>query len=219
MKAKDVPMLEKKILEILPTTQSEVWKVLGMDSRDCSNLIAYMIDKKLIKKTRFKKTFLLEALNGNDHDEKKDVPIVEKIKVDSISVPEMSNGDGDKKTKVDSAPSPEIVSRGDHKKKRDTSLVKQEILGMLPVLQSDMWKKLCIGRGYASTLVDAMLKDGLIKRTKEDKTFLLEKAGETICKKEKGFSVLLRNSKFSPCCGCTIECDPRTCHILTEWLM
>lgn len=200
MKVKDIPILEKKILDMLPITQTEVWKTLGINSRDGSRIIAGMINKELIKRTKVDRTFLLETLNGNNHGDKKDVSTVKKANVESV-------------------PTPEIISRDSHKKKRDASLVKQKIFDILPITQSDMWKKLGIGRRYGSKLVDAMLKDGLINRTKVDNTFLLEKAGEIAHKKEKDFSVLLSNqSKFSPCCGCMIECDPGTCNMLTEWL-
>lgn len=200
MKVKDIPILEKKILDMIPITQAEVWKALGINSRDSSHIITGMVDKGIIKRTKADRTFLLETLNGNNDGEKEDVSTVEKTKVESI-------------------PTPATVSGDSHNKNVKMTNTKQKILDMLPITQPDMWKKLGINRRSGSRLVNAMLEEGLIKRTKVDNIFLLEKAGEVSHKKEKDFSALLSNNRFSPCCGCMIECDPRTCNMLTEWLI
>lgn len=200
MKVKDIPILEKKILNMLPITQTEVWKTLGINSRDGSRIISNMIDKGLIKRTKADRTFLIEIQNENGHGEKKDVPTIEK-------------------TKVDVTPTPKASNENNHNKKVNMTNIKQKILDILPITQPEMWKKLGLNRRKGSRLVNTMLNEGLIKRTKVDNIFLLENANEVSHKKEKDFSALLSNSKFSPCCGCMIECDPGTCNMLTVWLI
>lgn len=106
-------------------------------------------------------------------------------------------------------------------KVRDIPILKQKVLDMLPITQADMWKTLGINHRDGSQLVSIMVKEHLVRKTKADKTYLLEDANgyEKKEKKKVDFNVLLSNGKFSPCCGCELECDSALCKKLTEWIM
>lgn len=66
MKTKDIPILEKRVLDMLPLTQVEVWKKLKIGSRNGSGLIKTMLEHKLVKRTRVSGgTYLIEKLNGS----------------------------------------------------------------------------------------------------------------------------------------------------------
>lgn len=109
---------------------------------------------------------------------------------------------------------------------KDIPILKQKVLEILPITQAEIWKVLDIGSRDCSELITIMVGENLVKRTKKDKTFLIEKLGgnghdkeQTNDKKEK-YSVLLSNGgKFSPCSGCILVCDPTECRLLTVWLL
>ncbi|HWR26653.1 MAG TPA: Lrp/AsnC family transcriptional regulator [candidate division Zixibacteria bacterium] len=65
---------------MLPVSQAEMWKALGISSREGSELIGYLLGDKLIRRTRIKTdgkwTFLLESANGNGHPKKTDYSIL-----------------------------------------------------------------------------------------------------------------------------------------------
>lgn len=105
-------------------------------------------------------------------------------------------------------------------KTKDIPIFKQKVLDMLPVTQAEVWKKLKIDSRSGSELINMMLKESLIERTRHDKTFMIErKNGSGPKKTKKDCSALLsKNGKFSPCCGCIIDCDPVKCVLLSEWL-
>lgn len=104
-------------------------------------------------------------------------------------------------------------------KVKDIPILKQKVLDAIPITQAEVAKMLGIDRRDTSRLIVAMLKEHIIKRTKADNTFLLEKNGSSVCEKKKSFEALLSGEKFSPCCGCELECDPGQCQKLTEWIM
>lgn len=105
-------------------------------------------------------------------------------------------------------------------KVKDIPALKQRVLDMLPVTQADMWKTLGISHRDGSQLIGIMVKENLVKKTKVDKTYLLESMnGNKEKEKKVDFSVLLSKDKFSPCCGCEIECDPTHCQKLMDWIM
>ncbi len=104
-------------------------------------------------------------------------------------------------------------------KVKDIPILKQKVLDAIPITQAEVAKMLGIDRRDASRLIVAMLKDHIIKRTKTDNTFLLEKNGSNVHEKKNSFEALLSGDKFSPCCGCELECDPGQCQKLTEWIM
>lgn len=108
-------------------------------------------------------------------------------------------------------------------KVKDIPVFRQKVLDALPITQAEVSKILGIGSRDVSRLIIPMMKEHLIKRTKVDNTFLLEKNGseadENVVKKKRGFEVLLADGKFSPCCNCDLECDPIHCQKLTEWIM
>lgn len=74
MKLKDIPRLKQQVISMLPVTQAEMWKALGISSKDGSELTGYLLADKLIKRTKIKIdskwTFLLESANENGHSEK-----------------------------------------------------------------------------------------------------------------------------------------------------
>lgn len=104
-------------------------------------------------------------------------------------------------------------------KVKDIPILKQKVLDAMPITQAEVAKILGIDRRDTSRLIVAMLKDHTIKRTKATNTFLLEKNGSDVIEKKKDLVALLSGEKFSPCCGCELECDPGQCQKLTEWLM
>jgi len=80
MKIKDIPRLKQQVMSILPITQAEMWKALGINSKDGSELIGYMLNERLIKRTIIKigsrRTFLLESANGNGHAKRIDYSVL-----------------------------------------------------------------------------------------------------------------------------------------------
>lgn len=106
-------------------------------------------------------------------------------------------------------------------KVKDFPILRQKVLDMLPIMQADLSKKLDLDRRDVSRLVGKILEEKIIKRTKSNGTFLIEKSEKDNKKEDKkNFSVLIgSNGKFSPCCGCTIKCVPTNCKLLNEWLL
>jgi DNA-binding Lrp family transcriptional regulator len=80
MKIKDIPGLKEQVLNMLPVTQARMWKALGISSKDGSELIKYMLNDKVIKRTittiEGKRTFLLESENGNPNAKKIDYSVM-----------------------------------------------------------------------------------------------------------------------------------------------
>ena len=58
-------------------------------------------------------------------------------------------------------------------KRKDLTVLKQEVLCMLPITQTEIGRKLEIGRGDSSRLVRMMVKEGLVIRMKKSNTFLV----------------------------------------------
>lgn|SRR3990167_1259326 len=104
-------------------------------------------------------------------------------------------------------------------KVKDIPILKQRVLDAMPITQAEVAKMLGIDRRDTSRLIAVMLKEHIIKRTKADNTFLLEKNGSDVREKKKDLGALLSGEKFSPCCGCELVCDPAHCQKLTEWVM
>lgn len=71
MKAKDIIVLKEKVLDMLPITQAEMWKNLGIGRRDGARLVGIMVHENIIKRTKSVSTFLLERLNGEKRYDKK----------------------------------------------------------------------------------------------------------------------------------------------------
>lgn len=109
-------------------------------------------------------------------------------------------------------------------KTKDVPIFKQKIMDMLPITQAEVWKTLGINSRDGSALIEIMLKEDLIKKTRVKKTFLVEakngRRSKEKLKSESTFYTLLSNKgEFSPCCGCTIECHPPKCVLLDRWLL
>lgn len=96
--------------------------------------------------------------------------------------------------------------------------LEQKVLKMLPVKQTDVWKNLGINRRDCSALIGMMINDNLIKRSKLNKTFLLERKNVGSNKGEH-YKLLSEEGSFSPCTGCRRSCEPPTCDLLIKWLM
>ncbi len=101
---------------------------------------------------------------------------------------------------------------------KDIPIFRQKVLDALPITQAEVSKMLGIDHRATSKLIAAMLKEHSIKRIKTDRTFLIEKNGSDVHEK-KCFDALLSGGKFSPCCGCELECDPGCCEKLIEWII
>jgi len=67
MKSKDIPVFEKRILEMLPVKQVDVWKTLGISSQDGADIVEIMIKEKLVKRSPLKasRTYLIDHYNNN----------------------------------------------------------------------------------------------------------------------------------------------------------
>ena len=233
MHVKDIPNLKQKVLDMLPITQSDVCKNLNIDHRDGSKLISIMIGDNLIKRTKSDRTFLLERMNGNGREESEKINLEDK-KIEKEKFEKKKPGDteeSDKPGEPKESDKPGDTEESDkpgeakNKVKYDDPVIKQKVLDMLPAIQSDIWKNLEIDRRSGSRMIGKMVKEGLVKRTKSDNTFLIEKLDgdgkDKEVKDEKSkYSFLLSNSgKFSPCCNCERECNPTICTLLTEWLL
>lgn len=104
-------------------------------------------------------------------------------------------------------------------KVKDIPIFKQRVLDTVPITQADVSKILGIDHRDTSKLIKKMLEEHIIKRTKINNTFLLEKNGSEVKENKICFDALLSGEKFSPCCGCELECDSRYCPKLTEWVV
>lgn len=106
-------------------------------------------------------------------------------------------------------------------KVKDIAIFKQKVLDAIPITQAEVGKMLGIDHRDTSKLIGIMLKEHIIKKSKSDRTFLIEKNGNGMdgLDKNKDFGTLLSGEKFSPCCGCELECDPARCKKLEEWLI
>ncbi len=80
MKIKDIPRLTEQVFGMIPVTQTEKRKALGLSSQDSSELIGYLLNEKLIKRTTIKigssRAFLLESANGNGHAKRIDYSVL-----------------------------------------------------------------------------------------------------------------------------------------------
>lgn len=105
-------------------------------------------------------------------------------------------------------------------KTKDIPMLEKQVLDMLPLTQAEVWKKLKIGSRSGSGLIKIMLEHKLVKRTVSGGTYLIEKLNGSGNKKEIKFDILLsKGGNFSPCCGCSMMCDPEKCTPLTEWIL
>lgn len=106
---------------------------------------------------------------------------------------------------------------------KDIPRFKEQVIGMLPVTQAQMWKALGISSKDGSELIGYLLNEKIIKRTainiKGKRTFLLESANGNDRSRKTDYSVLLYGDRFSPCCGCEVDCIPIDCIRLTEWIV
>lgn len=105
-------------------------------------------------------------------------------------------------------------------KTKDVPNLKQKVLDMLPITQAEIWKSLGIGSRDGSSLITIMLEENLVKRTRVDRTFLIEKTNGNGRVEKMSISPLLSSKEtFAPCCGCGLDCIPSRCTLLTTWLL
>jgi len=88
------------------------------------------------------------------------------------------------------------------------------------ILQSDLWKAVGIDSRKCSRIVGSLLKSGLITRepvvSNGTRTFLVKYVDKKIDTEK--YSYLFSGKLFSPCTGCSIECEPPGCAYLTMWI-
>ena len=156
MKKEDLPVLKQKVLDMLPVYQADMWKTLGIDSKEGSSLVSIMLNERLIMRTRHDGHFLLEKMNGNGHEKH----------IDNKDLEVLKEGEDLKKD------TGEVLGK---KREKGVEYLKQKVLEMLPITQADMWKALDIDSSYGSRLADAMVKENLITKKRHDGSFLLEK--------------------------------------------
>jgi DNA-binding Lrp family transcriptional regulator len=209
MKAKDVPMFKQKVLDMVPITQADMWKKLGIDSREGSNLVSIMLEEHLITRKRQDGRFLLEKANENG--DTIDIKIKTEKDLDK-ELKEKAKEEADKAEK-------NVVPHDNISKRRTKDLIKQ-VLEILPITQSEMWKILGITSSAGARLVDTMLEENLITRKKHNNTFILDRVKKYDKKDKVDYTPLLSSKgRFTPCGGCTLECDADICVLLTEWLL
>ncbi len=100
-------------------------------------------------------------------------------------------------------------------KVKDIPILKQKVLEILPITQAEITKILGIDHRDVSKLIGEMIKEHIIKKKRVDRTYLLELNGH---EEEKDFTLLLCGDKFTPCAGCSEDCDPTLCQKLTDWI-
>ena len=92
------------------------------------------------------------------------------------------------------------------------------------ILQNELWKLVGIDSPKCSRLVKRLLKKNLITRekviAKGSRTFLIRSVEEGIPEtaKKESLVYLIADGHFSPCTGCTLECEPEYCKRLTDWI-
>ncbi len=239
MKTKDVPILKKKVLGMLPTTQKEMWETLGIDSREGSDLVSIMLKENLITRTRLPKSFLLERINGNGKIDDIDTSAEEELKKKSEEeLKKKSEEELKKKSeeelKKKSEEELKKKSEEELKKKSDISVlhhnrrgakditdIKRQILNMTPIIQSDIWKRLEIDSSSCSRIIDSMIEEKVIIRKKLSKSFLIDRIrrNKDEDKKVDYTALVSGQNRFSACCGCELLCNAESCTILTNWLL
>jgi hypothetical protein len=191
-KKEDIFVLKQKVLDVLPILQADIWKRL--DACDCNylELIDLMVRENLIRRTKHGKAFLLEVVDDDKHKY-------------------------GTKTDISTILSDLHLQK---QKPKDPNDLRRIILGMLPIAPSDLLESLDVSNRVCSTTINAMIKENLITRTEKNGHFLLEKARNKIKKSDINHGILLsRKNRFTPCCGCALECDATVCMLLTEWLL
>lgn len=109
--------------------------------------------------------------------------------------------------------------------------IEQLILSKMPVKQSDLAKALNIDKRKVSSIVIALEKANLIKRTKVSQngitTYLIQKnvtrnVTDTfkLSQLNPKYKTLMNDRKeFSPCTACMDECKPPECEKLVNWIL
>lgn len=90
------------------------------------------------------------------------------------------------------------------------------------IYQSEITEILNIRNQRTSEAVKILLNEHKITRTrvryKKGMTFLITLNGAHKGLPKFNLSALLHNNQFSPCVGCSIDCDPPTCVKLIKWI-
>ena len=232
MKAKDLPMFKQKVLDMVPISQADMWKKLGIDSREGSSLVSIMLKENLIKRRKQDGRFILERANGNEElreqikeDEelkRKEDEELKRKEDEELKRKEDEELERKEDEELKRKEDEELKRKEDEEKKlKDTNSLKKKVLDLLPITQSDMWKELGITSSAGSRLVDSMLEENLITRKKYDKTFILERVDKKVVDEEKKDYTALLSSKnrFAPCSGCVTDCEAGMCVLLAEWLL
>jgi hypothetical protein len=106
------------------------------------------------------------------------------------------------------------------KKKKVTNDLRKTILNMLPIEPSKLLEKLDVDNRVLSGTINEMIKENIITRIESKGCFILEKVQKNVKKRITSYEAMLSSKRrFSPCCGCALNCDAGTCTMLTEWLI
>ena len=145
-------------------------------------------DLRKKEKADLKKKTDVDIMKKSEADLKKktDVDIMKKSEADlkkktDVDIVKKSEADLKKKTDVDIKKEIDFATTTKDKnilniKTKDINALKQEVLDILPILQADVWKRLDACDCNYLELIDLMVKENLITRTKLGKFFLLEAA-------------------------------------------
>lgn len=94
------------------------------------------------------------------------------------------------------------------------------------ILQNELWKTAGIDSRKCSRIVKKLLDRGLITResavSNGSRTYLIKAVDGRRVERRKPEDdprrYLIANGMFSVCTGCTLECEPEYCELLTEWI-
>lgn len=104
-------------------------------------------------------------------------------------------------------------------KKEDIPKLAKKVEKILPMMQSEIWKKLNIERRDCSRLISILVKQKLVKRTKVGGTYMVEKLDGNKSEVKNNFSALISGGAISPCIGCGMDCEPGICLLLHKWVV
>ncbi|MHC1625919.1 MAG: helix-turn-helix transcriptional regulator [Methanoculleaceae archaeon] len=85
------------------------------------------------------------------------------------------------------------------------------------ILQSALWKELGIDSRKCSRIVRKLMDNGLIEREEvRQKGYMTYRLCAT--SRPVDPSLLLAGDELVPCIGCDLECIPKECDLLLDWI-
>ncbi len=86
------------------------------------------------------------------------------------------------------------------------------------ILQNQLWKDVDIDSRKCSRVLSKLIEEHLVSRESEinngTRTYRIKYIGSD----KDRFQPLMAGGKFSPCTACTLECEPKGCGLMTEWI-